>query len=93
LQKLGWNFTSFGGGYSLGLHKISEKFFRNSFCLKFHVRMSIEFGTKRDKSQVKRMSLYPRKKPNSFAQKGTFLSALTMMNKKYIASLVGRIWG
>ena len=29
--------------------------------LKFHVRISIEFGTKRDKFQVKRMSIHPRK--------------------------------
>jgi len=34
---------------SLGLHKISEKFSRNSFFLKFHVRISTEFGTKRNK--------------------------------------------
>jgi len=55
--------------------------------------MTIEFGTKRDKFQVKRMSIHPRKKSNSFAHKGTFLSAQAMMNKQFIASLVGRIWG
>jgi len=76
---------------SLGLHKISEKFSRNSFFLKFHVRISTEFGTKHDKFQVKRMSIQPRKKSNSFAHKRTFLSALTVMNKKFIANLVGRI--
>jgi len=61
---------------SLGLHKISEKFSRNSFSLKFHVRISTEFRTKRDKFQVKRMSIRPRKKSNSFTLKRTFLSAL-----------------
>jgi len=33
---------------TLGLHKISEKFPRNGFFLKFHSRISTEFGTKRD---------------------------------------------
>jgi len=41
---------------SLGLQKISEKFSRNSFFLKFHVRISTEYGTKRDKFQAKRMN-------------------------------------
>jgi len=92
LQKVGRNFTSFGKGYSLGLHKISEKFSRNSFFLIFHVKISTEFGTKRDKFQVKRTSIRPRKKSNSFTHKRTFLSALAVMNKKFIANLVGRIW-
>jgi len=78
---------------SLGLHKISEKFSRNTFFLKIHVRISTEFGTKRDKFQVKRMSIRPLKKSNSFAHKRTFLSALAVMNKKFIANAVGRIWG
>jgi len=73
--------------------KISKKFSRNSFFLKFHVRVSIEFGTKRDKFQVKRMSIHPRKKSNSFAHRRTSLSALAVMNKKFVANLVGRIWG
>jgi len=77
---------------SLGLHKISEKFFRNSFFLKFHVKISTEFGTEREKFQVKRMSIHPRKKSNCFADKRTLLSALAVMNIKFIASLVGRIW-
>ena len=93
LQKLGRNFTSFGREDSLGLHKISEKFSRNSFFLKFPVRISTEFGTKRDKFQVKQMSIHPRKKSNSFTHKRTFLSALAVMNKKFIANLVRRIWG
>jgi len=46
---------------SLGLHKISEKFSQNGFFLKFHARISTEFGTKRDKFQVKRMSIHRRK--------------------------------
>jgi len=77
----------------LVLHKISEKFSRNSFFLKFHPRISTEFGTKRDKLQVKRMSIHPRKKSNSFRHKRTFLSALAVTNKKFIANPVGRIWG
>jgi len=64
-----------------GLHKIFEKFSQNSFFLKFHVRISTEFVTKRDKFQVKRMSIHPRKKSNSLAPKRTFLSALARMNK------------
>ena len=47
---------------SLGLHKISEKFSRNSFSLKFHVRISTEFGTKRDRFQVETDKYSPRKK-------------------------------
>jgi len=78
---------------SLGLHKISEKFSGNSFFLKFHLTISTEFGTKRLKFQVKRMSIHPRKKSNSFAHKRTFLSALAVMNKKCIANLVGPMWG
>jgi len=78
---------------SLGLPKISEKYFRNSFFLKFHVRISTEFEKKRDKFQVKRMSIHPRKKSNSFTHKRTFLSALAVMNKKFIAHLVGQIGG
>jgi len=55
--------------------------------------MSTEFGKKRDKFQVKRMSIHQRKKSNSFSHKRTFLSALEVMNKKFIASFVGRSWG
>jgi len=88
LQKLGWNFTSFGRGY-LGLQKISEKFSQNSFFLKFHPRISTKFGTKRDKFQFKRMSIQPRKKSNIFTHKRTFLSTLAVTNKRFIANLVG----
>ena len=76
---------------SLGLHKISEKLSRNSFFLKFHVRISDEFGAKRDKFQVTRMSIHPRKKSNSFTHKRTIYSALALMNKKFIDSLVRRM--
>jgi len=51
---------------SLDLHRIYEKFSRNGFFLKFRVRISTEFGTKRDRFQVKRMSIHPGKKSNSF---------------------------
>jgi len=87
--KVGRNFTSFGRAF--GLSKNSEKFSQNSFLLKFHVRISTEFRTKRDKFQVKRMSIHPRKKSNSSTHKRTLLSALAVMNKKFIANLVGRI--
>ena len=80
-------------GGSLGLHKIYQKFSRNSFFLKFHARISTEFGTKRDKFQVKRMSVHARNKSNIFAHKRTFLSALAVMNKKLIVNLAERIWG
>jgi len=72
---------------SLGLHKISEKFSRNVFFLKFHVRISTEFGTKGEKFQVKRMSIRPRKKSNSFTHKRTFLSLLAVMNKFFFPIL------
>ncbi len=78
---------------SLGLHKIFEKFSRNSFFLKFYVRIYTEFGTKSDKFQVKRMSIHPREKSNSFTLKRTFLPALAVMNKKFISNPVGRTWG
>jgi len=78
---------------SLGLHNLSEKFSRNSFFLKFHTIISTEFGTKPGKFQVKRTSIHPPKKSNSFTGRRTFLSALAVMNKKFIANLVGRIWG
>ena len=78
---------------SLGFHKISEKFSRNGFLPKFRVRISTEFGTKRDRFQVKRMSIHPGKKSNSFTHERTFLSARAVMNKKFIANLVGRVWG
>jgi len=74
---------------NLGLHKISEKISRNSFFLKLPVRISTVFGTKRNKFQVKQMSIRLGKKSNSFAHKRTFLPALAMMNKKFIANLVG----
>jgi len=74
------------------LHKISEKFSRNGFLLKFHVIISTEFRTKGEKFQVKPMSIRPRKKSNSFTHKRTFLSVLAVMNKNFIANLVGRIW-
>jgi len=90
LQKLGRNFTSFGTD-NHGLHKISEKFTRNRFFLKFHPRISTKFGTKLDKFQVKRMSIHPRKKSNNFTHKRTFLSVLAVTNKKFIANLVERI--
>ena len=69
------------------MHNISEKFSRNTFLLKFHVRISTEFGTKRDKFQAQRMCIHPRKKSNSFTHKRTFLSALAVMNKEFIANL------
>ena len=78
---------------SLGFHKISEKFSRNGFLPKFRVRISTEFGTKRDRFQVKRMSIHPGKKSNGFTQVRTFLSARAVMNKKFIANLVRRVWG
>jgi len=73
---------------SLGLHKISKKFSQNSFFLKFHVKISTEHGTKRDEFQVKRTSIQPRKKSNCFTHKRTFLPALAVINKKFIAKLV-----
>jgi len=76
---------------NLGLHKISKKFSRNSFFMKFHVTISTEFGKKRDKFQVKRMSIRPRKKSNSFTHKRIFLPAMAVINKKFIADHVGRI--
>ena len=72
LQKVGWNFSSFGRGYSLGLLKISEKLSRNSFLLKIHIKISTESGTKRVKFHVKRMSIHPRKKSNSFVHEPSF---------------------
>jgi len=78
---------------SLGSHKISEKFSRNGFVLKFRLRISTEFGTKRDRFQVKRMSIHPGKKSNSFTHGRTFLSARAVMSKEFIADLVGRVWG
>ena len=59
------------------------------FFLKFHIGISTEFGTKRNKFQVKQMSIHPRKKSKSFTHKRIFLSALAVMNKKFIDSLVG----
>jgi len=77
----------------LGLCKISEKFSRNGFFQKFRVRISTELGTKPDRFQVKRMSIHPGKKSNSFTHGRTFLSARAVMNKKFIANVVGRVWG
>ena len=77
---------------ALLFQKISEKLSRNNFFLKFHVRIWTEFGTKRHKFHVKRMSIHLGKKSNSFTHKRTFLSTLTVMNKKFIENLVGRIW-
>jgi len=39
------------------------------------------------------MSIYLGKKSNSFTHKPTFLSALAVMNKKFIAKVVGRFCG
>jgi len=39
------------------------------------------------------MSIQLGKKSNSFTHKQTFLSALAVMNKKFIANLFGQIWG
>jgi len=78
---------------SLDLHHIYEKFSRDSFIFKLHVRISTEFGTKPEKFQVKWMSIHPGKKSNRFTHKQTFLSALAVINKIFIANLVGRIWG
>ena len=68
LQKVGRNFTNIGRGYSLDLHIFFEKFSQYNFLLKFHVRISIEFGTKHDKFQVKWMSIHLGKKSYSFTQ-------------------------
>ena len=73
-------------------NKISEKFSQNSFFLKFHVRVSTEFGTKHDKFHVKRMSIHPGKKSNSFRHKRTFLPGLAVTDKKFIGNPVGRVW-
>jgi len=74
---------------SLGLHKISKNFSRNSFFLKFPIRISAEFWTKRDKFQVKRMSIHIEK--NQTVSQTNIPLSLTMMNKKFIANLVERI--
>jgi len=76
---------------ALVFNKIYEKFSRNSFFLKLQVRISTEFGTKCEKFQVKGMSIHPRKISNSFTHKRTFLSALAVMNTKFIANSVGQI--
>ena len=39
------------------------------------------------------MSIDPQKKSNSFTHERTFLTALAVINKKFIVNLVGRIWG
>ena len=81
---LEWNCRNYAGisqvsvEDSLDLHKISEKFSWNSFFLKFLQRISTEFGTKLDKFQVKRMSIHPQKKSNSFTHKRTFFSVLAV---------------
>ena len=62
-------FHKFRQRIALVLHRICEKLSRNSFFLKFHVRTSTEFGTKRDRFQVKRMCIHLRKKSNSFTHK------------------------
>jgi len=76
---------------------VCTKFLKNSpgiiFFLKFHPRISTEFGTKSENFQVKRISIPPRTKSNSFTHKQTFLSALAVTNKRFIANLVGRTWG
>jgi len=74
---------------SLGLQKIYEMFSQKSLFLKIHVRISSEFGTKHNKFQVKQMSIRQRKKSSIFAHKRSFLSALAVMNKKFIANHVG----
>jgi len=71
---------------ALVFNKISEKFFRNSFFLKFRVRISTKFGAKRDQFQVKRMSIHLEKKNKTVSHKRTFLSALAVLNKKFIAN-------
>jgi len=43
--------------------------------------------TKREKFQVKRMSIQAHKKLNSFTHKQTFLSALAVINKIFIVNL------
>jgi len=73
---------------SFVFNKISEKFSRNSFFLKFHERILTRFGTKRVEFQVKRRSIHLGKK-NSLTHKQTFLLALAVMNKKFIANPVG----
>jgi len=50
-----------------------------------------EFGTKRKKFQVKRMSIRLGIKSNSFRHKRTVLSGMAVMDKKFIANLVGGI--
>jgi len=76
----------------LVFNKISEKFSQNIFFLKFNVRVSTEFGTKRDKFKVKRMSIHLGKKSNSFRDKRTFLSDLAVTEKKFIADPGEGIW-
>ena len=93
LQKVGRNFTNFATGIALVFQTISKKLSRSNFFMKFHVRIWTKFGTKRHKFHVKRMSIHLGKKSNSFTHKRAFLSTLTLMNKKFIENLVGRIWG
>jgi len=78
---------------SLGLHKIFEKFSRNYFFLKFHVRISTKFGTKHERFQVKWMSIHLGKKIKQFHTQMNLLSTLAVMTKKFIANLVERICG
>ena len=91
LQKLGRNFPSFGRGTMI-FNKISKKLSR-FFFQKFHIWISTEFGIKRKKFYVKRMSIHLGKKSKSFTHKWTFLLALTVMNTIFIPNPVAWIWG
>jgi len=72
---------------------VCKKFLKNFpeivFFLKIHVRISTEFGTKRDKFHVKRMSIHPRKKANSFAHKRTFFFSIGSDEKKIYCQFCG----
>ena len=92
LQKVGWNFTSFARGIAL----VCRKFLKNSPEMAFSEIPRKNLYWIWDKMrQISGLTdeYSPRKKTNSFTHERTFLSAPVMMNKKFIANLVGRVWG
>jgi len=65
-RKVGRNLTCLGWGITLVCTKISKKFSKNIFFLKFHVIIFTEFETKRDKISGQTDKYSPTKKIKHF---------------------------
>ena len=70
------------------MQEVSGTFYKNNFFLKSYGRIPTEFGTKRDKFQLKQTSIQLENDQRVLHRNEPSFSVMAMMNKKLIANHV-----